>query len=160
MNQLLLRDENDIDALLLRGTAYVKLFKNNKGLDDLDIVLDKEPDNIQALISRGAALARGGQGAWGLKDFQRAMEINPNIPVIYFNSGVVFFTYENWGAAMENFEKALELNPNYVEAITRIGMTKLNWSKYSKAEACSDFKKAQKMDDELAAEYVKEFCSK
>jgi hypothetical protein len=38
-------------------------------------------------------------------------------------------------------------------------MTKLNWSKHSKAEACVDFKKAQKMNDELATEYVKEFCS-
>lgn len=159
MNQLLLRDEDDVDALLLRGMAYVKLYKNNKALDDLDFVLEQQPDNIQALVSRGAALARGGQGAYAIEDFDRAMKINPNLPVIYFNKGVVFFTYENWGAAMENFEKALELDPNYAEAITRKGMTKLNWSKHSKAEACVDFKKAQKMNDELAVEYVKEFCS-
>lgn len=159
MNQLILRDENDIDALLLRGKANVKLYKNNKALDDLDKVVDAQPKNIDALITRGAALARGGQGAYAIQDFDRAMKIDPSLPVIYFNKGVVFFTYENWGAAMENFEKALELDPNYVEAITRIGMTKLNWSKHSKAEACVDFKKAQKMNDELATEYVKEFCS-
>ena len=61
---------------------------------------------------------------------------------------------------MENFEKALDLNPDYAEAVTRIGMTKLNSPKYSKVEACLDFEKGKKLGDELANDYLSEFCSK
>jgi lipoprotein NlpI len=132
--------------------------ENNKAVDDLTIVIDKEPNNVQALISRGAAYARGRAGSWAIQDFDRALKIEPNLPVAHFNKGMVFFLYSNFTEAAETFDKAIELDPQYAEAYTRRGMSKFESKWHSLEDGCSDFKKAEDLGDELAAAYVKKYC--
>jgi len=162
VNRVLNDDPENIEGLQLRGNAYVKLFKHGYAILDLTKVIAAEPQNVLAYVNRGAAYARAGPlyRAKAIQDFDKAIKLDPRLPVAYFNKGVVFFLSEYWEGAIEIFNEALAIDPEYAEAITRRGMSKQNSPKYTLTQACLDFRNADKLGDELATEYVKEFCSK
>ena len=69
-------------AIVFRAMAYVDLGRELEAIDDLDLVLEANPNNVLALSTRALAHANLGQDAKALGDADRAVELGADRAVL------------------------------------------------------------------------------
>ncbi len=94
---------------------------NEKGLSEIDFVLQREPENAEAYYLQGRLNSQAGKDDQALASFEKAIELDPNHAQAYNNMGLIYGKREDYERASSLFQRALEINPDLAQAHVNIG---------------------------------------
>jgi tetratricopeptide (TPR) repeat protein len=105
-------NQNNVPALVQKGTKLVSQGKDQQAIIWLDKALMIDPTNTMALVSKGSALRELGQYQQAIVMYDRVLAIDPND--IYAIGGKADSLYSSGQhqQAVAWFDKALEMDPN------------------------------------------------
>jgi len=94
-----------------------------------------------------------------VSDFTLAIKYNDNFPEAYFLRGLVYGKeMHKYRKAIKDFTKAIKLKSDYADAYFNRGVTHRILDDIKRA--CSDWKKAEELGFESAADLNKRYCLK
>lgn len=126
-------DQDNVDAALNLGGAYILSKKFAKAIAILESLSEHDPHNPMVWTNLGAAylgnpvLARDEDQQQAIVAFERALEIDPVTPNVAYNLGLIYLDRQENGMALHWFRKAIQANPNdrdarnYIERLTLQG---------------------------------------
>ena len=165
-------DNNNSEALFLRGQALYYAGSTESGLSHVTQALMIDPDNqkclqfrkqikkIEQLKEEGNKLLRAGKFQESYDEYSKAIEIDPKNAnlnaVLYCNRAAAATKLGKHQVAIKDATKAIELNENYTKAYIRRGSSYVELEQYE--DAMRDYSKAHELDkdDEQVAQKLKE----
>ena len=105
-------NQNNVPALVEKGTELVAQGKGEQAITWLDKALRIDPANLMALISKGAALREVGQYAEAIIMYDRVLAIDPHDQYAIGGKADSLFSAGNHQQAVAWIDKALEFDPN------------------------------------------------
>jgi tetratricopeptide (TPR) repeat protein len=129
---------------LVRGIAKAVRGDLKKGLEDLDICIDKAPEYALARFHRGRMHFSLEEYALAVAEFSAALEIAPGWTDPRIQRGYALLAQEEHEEAREDFELALEQSPEAADAYTGRAITHLVAG--NKSAAAEDLNKALALD--------------
>ncbi|MDE7409352.1 MAG: tetratricopeptide repeat protein [Muribaculaceae bacterium] len=137
--------------LLARSVAYSMLKNYKAAIEDLDVILSKNPDFTIAYLLRGVARYENArlqedqrmamQGiSMAAADFEAATRLDPRLIHAWFNLGYILYSQRDYSQAAEYFTKAINLDPEFGAAYYNRGLCYLSAGK--KNEAFADLSRA------------------
>ena len=97
--QLLSRDEADVDALFLLGRSLAMLDRNDEAIEALEKAAKAQPDNIEVFNLLGHLLYHSSRHEESKNAFSRCLELNPDsqsAPTMGAIGDVYLMTETNW----------------------------------------------------------------
>ena len=105
-------NQNNLPALVEKGTDLVTQGDGEQALTWLDKALNIDPTNLMALVSKGSALRDMGKYQEAIVVFDRVLSIDPSdVYAIGGKAGSLYGTGQHQQAIVL-IDKALELNPS------------------------------------------------
>ncbi|HEX2969294.1 MAG TPA: tetratricopeptide repeat protein [Bacteroidales bacterium] len=147
---------SDARLLLARAECYRKTGEIDKSISDIDKYLEYYPDDMTALRMAGKARAASGDNLKALELFNRNLELHPNEPELYADRGNSYLAARSWSWAIKDYSMSLDLKPSDPEVWLNKGLALLNSG--HRDEACHDFRKALRMGNKRASEYINSNC--
>ncbi len=126
-------DQENIDAALNLGGAYILSKKFSKAVAILEPLSERDPHNPMVWTNLGAAylgnpiLAKDEDHQRAIAAFEQALELNPATPNVAYNLGLIYLDRQEKDKAVRWFQKALQTNPNdrdarnYIKQLTSRG---------------------------------------
>jgi tetratricopeptide (TPR) repeat protein len=105
-------NQNNVPALVQKGTDLVARGKGEQSITWLDKALSIDPTNIMALISKGAALRNIGQYPEAIIMYDRVLAIDPHDEYAIGGKADSLFGAGQHQQAVAWIDKVLELDPN------------------------------------------------
>lgn len=105
-------NQNNVPALVEKGTELVGQGKGEEAITWLDKALSIDPTNLMALISKGAALRELGQYPEAIIMYDRVLAIDPHDEYAIGGKADSLFSEGNHQQAVAWIDKALEFDPN------------------------------------------------
>jgi tetratricopeptide (TPR) repeat protein len=105
-------NQNNVPALVEKGTHLVSLGKSEQAITWLDKALGIDPNNLMALISKGAALRGLGEYPKAIMMYDRVLAIDPHDAYAIGGKADSLFGAGEHQQAVAWIDKALELDPN------------------------------------------------
>ena len=105
-------NQNNVPALVQKGTDLVGQGKSEQAITWLDKALSIDPTNLMALISKGAALRELGQYPEAIIMYDRVLAIDPHDEYAIGGKADSLFGAGQHQQAVAWIEKVLELDPN------------------------------------------------
>jgi tetratricopeptide (TPR) repeat protein len=105
-------NQNNVPALVQKGTDLVNAGEVQQGMIWLDNALKIDPSNIMALISKGAALRGLGQYQDAIVMYDRVLAIDPNDVYALGGKADSLYGSGQLQRAVAWIHKALEIDPN------------------------------------------------
>ncbi len=111
-------DEENVDAALNLGAAYILSKKFSKAVVILEPLSQRDPHNPMVWTNLGAAylgnpvLARDEEQLRAIAALTRAFELNPATPNVAYNLGLIHRDRQEYEKALHWFQSALQANPN------------------------------------------------
>ena len=156
MDKKLKTKPDDVDARLSRAMANFRLGENQKALDDLQFVIEKNPESLPAKQYRVIALARLGKKQAALNELAKLQkEEAPESSKLYLAAVVGAELGEGADRALDALDAALKKNPE--DSLLRSDAARA-YSLVSKAVFRSDKTKAHRLAErclQLLREAVK-----
>lgn len=152
-------DEADLDedqliaALRARAFAYEEIGEIKKAIEDINRLIEIEPDDPMYYINRGVTLLRHGFGTLAVTDFDRAIELNPTDAEPYFLRGLAEYEIGQAVEAIADFDQAILLDPSDPDYYVHRGHAYVEIGKYD--TAISDYGRALARDPLNAKIYVR-----
>jgi tetratricopeptide (TPR) repeat protein len=94
-------------------------------IEELDRVIDRNPDDGDAYFKRGLAYAQKNQYSAAVKDFDQAIRLNPKDPEAFNNRCWVRAMLGDLQVALRDCNESLRLKPNFVDALDSRGLVNL-----------------------------------
>ncbi|KAF2875525.1 hypothetical protein BDV95DRAFT_484817 [Massariosphaeria phaeospora] len=129
---LLRRNNQDPDALVLRGRAMYAQGENEKAIQHFRQALSCDPDfkdavrnlrmvqKLERMKEEGNAAFKGGRFQAAIDTYSKALEVDPSNKntnsKILQNRALCYTRLKKWAPAMADCDKALELDPSYTKA--------------------------------------------
>jgi tetratricopeptide (TPR) repeat protein len=108
------------------GAVYVEVGKYQKGAEQLEKVLEKDPDDHLTHSDLGKVYAALGKHEEAKIQFQKAIELQPDNPIYYENLGFFFFSLKAYEESKEIFQKALQIDSTYSHNYRNLGYVYAN----------------------------------
>jgi formylglycine-generating enzyme required for sulfatase activity/tetratricopeptide (TPR) repeat protein len=144
-NRKLRRKSDDLDARLTRAMANSRLGEDQKALDDLQVVIGKDPESIPARQYRVISLARLGKMQDAQSELARfRKEETPERSKLYLAAVVAAELAEGLDKPLESLEGAIEKQPQDAEL------------RYDAARAFSLASKAVPLSDKMKGRHLVE----
>ncbi len=111
-------DQNQPDAALNLGGAYILTKKFKQAVAILEPLSEQEPENPMVWTNLGAAylgnpvLAKDYEHQRAIAAFGRALELNPIAPNVAYNLGLIHLERNEPEQARQWFERAIQANPH------------------------------------------------
>jgi tetratricopeptide (TPR) repeat protein len=105
-------NQNNVPALVQKGTDLVGQGKAEEAITWLDKALSIDPSNLMALISKGAALRELGQYPEAIIIYDSVLEIDPHDEYAIGGKADSLFGAGQHQEAVAWIDKVLELDPN------------------------------------------------
>jgi len=105
-------NQNNVPALVEKGTDLVNEGKGQQAIIWLDKALKIDPSNIMALVSMGAALRNVGQYQEAIVMYDRVLAIDPNDVYALGGKADSLYGSGQLQQAVAWINKALEIDPN------------------------------------------------
>lgn len=105
-------NQNNVPALVQKGTDLVSQDKGEQAIAWLDKALGIDPTNLMALISKGAALRELGQYPEAVIMYDKVLAIDPHDAYAIGGKADSLFGAGDHQQAVAWIDKALELDPN------------------------------------------------
>ena len=133
-------------------TAKIQQGKYRQALQDIDWMLQLDPNNVTLLAQRGMVHAHCYNQVAALKDFAYAMDLEPHNPSLRLQRGEMHLLLGNFDNALADFSALLSLN-----ALDPMHLYRLRGETYAKVNqhklACQDFSQVLEKDAQNAASY-------
>ena len=121
LNDFLVANVNNADALYTRAMCYRKVEAFEKSIEDLTTILKRLPNEPTLLCDRGISHFHNKNIELALKDMDKAVELDPNNPYRYSSRAFIKAKINKVGA-MEDYEKAIELDPKDEISLNNLGL--------------------------------------
>lgn len=108
------RQPNNLNAYLVRGTAYRRAGEYELAIADLDRAIELDPQNSLAYAQRASARQLRQQRAYSqevLADLNRAIELDPANALAHVLRGHAFLDLDEHVSAIADYDQAARLNP-------------------------------------------------
>ncbi|MCK4442928.1 MAG: tetratricopeptide repeat protein, partial [Thermoplasmata archaeon] len=119
-DKILVRDPDNIQALLGRGTMYRRLEKWPASLESLNRVLELDPDNVAAIRNKVDVFESVMSWDEALICYDEMIERSPDNYLDWIRRGDVLFELSRNEEAIESYRKAEELKPDSERVQKRI----------------------------------------
>ncbi|MDH5544731.1 MAG: tetratricopeptide repeat protein [Gammaproteobacteria bacterium] len=148
---------NDIDLLYSRALVAEKLDRIDVTIEDLQFVLQREPDNAAAHNALGYTLAdRTNRLEEALQHIKRAMELEPEDPAVIDSLGWVYFRLGQHDKAVELLRQAYTMIRDG-EVAAHLGEALFVSGQTSEARQVWDEAREQFGDNEVLLQTMKRF---
>lgn len=131
---LLLRDSDDVDALLLQAELLITQGKGAEAVRDLERLVGLAPWNRSARVKYITAIIGIGDLDRAEEEIKKAAEPLKNVPYLDFLKGLVSFHRDQSDAARGAFERTLAKLPDYAPAHLYLGALAYREQQYETAE--------------------------
>ncbi len=148
----------EASLLLQRAECYRKTGENDKAMKDVDQYLELYPDDRTAISLAGRIASMSGDNLKALDYYNRNLKLHPNDPACYMERGNSYFVSKSWDWAIDDYSMSLDLSPSNADVWLNKGIALLNTGKVE--DACHDFKKALRLGNKKASEYISGNCIK
>jgi len=152
LNQILLNDAHQFDALYLKGILYGM---QSKHIDCKNYLLRAEvinPNHGFLQYNLAKAMTELGEEKNALKHHERAVSLMPKNPNAWLNLGKCLFNLKLQENALETFDKAIEINPNFAEAYSNRGGVLYVFKRFE--DALLNYEKAIELKPDLVEAYL------
>lgn len=105
-------NQNNVPALVQKGTDLVAQGRNDEAITWLDKALSIDPTNLMGLISKGGALRDLGQYPEAIVMYDRVLAIDPNDAYAIGGKADSLFSAGQHEQAVAWIDKVLQLDPN------------------------------------------------
>lgn len=105
-------NQNNVPALVQKGTDLVTQGRNDEAITWLDKALSIDPTNLMGLISKGGALRDLGQYPEAIVMYDRVLAIDPNDAYAIGGKADSLFSAGQHEQAVAWIDKVLQLDPN------------------------------------------------
>lgn len=149
--RILDRSPHDLDALLERGAAYLRLKEFEKSEKDLAAAVEVAPNDSNAWWSYGALMLVSGRPERAVKYYDHAIALGLKDPKAFTEKGWACENLGKYQQAISSFTQALELNPKLADALASRGEC---WSRQGNRKgAITDITKAISLAPNVAFYY-------
>ena len=123
-------------------------------IDQLNVMLEKEPNNPEYLYYRGIRYMDGDDYTLAIQDLSASIAIDSTKAATWFNRGTAKYSLDDFDGALVDYNKAIEIKPTYFEAYYNRGVLFDTQERYEAANA--DYTKVI----ELKPDYVNAYYSR
>ncbi len=116
-----LRDAS-IDQRLLLALVHEREGRGREARQELQHLLDAEPDNVLGNHQLGNLLFHEGLLDLAIEHYQRAVKASATFVLAHYDLGVAYYHRGNMPEAAAAFRRCLEINPNYNAAHYRLAL--------------------------------------
>ena len=141
-------------VLTERAELHMNYNNYKDAIDDLDKILDRNPDDVRALKNRGVSYYNLNINDQALKDFTSYLGVEPNSPKILAARGDILLKKGNLAGALQDLNYAIELDPKFDQAYFVRGTAYLELQQYAKG--IEDIRIAARLGYETAKQFLKE----
>lgn len=117
LNQILVADSKNRDALLLKITCKIEQQQNNEALDLILVLLQLNPQDGDVLFLKAFTEWRLGRNQTAMKSLSQALEYQPDNKFAIFLAGILYYELNLHTVAKNHFDQANdvsnELTPNH-----------------------------------------------
>ncbi|MCA9199050.1 MAG: tetratricopeptide repeat protein [Planctomycetales bacterium] len=113
---------NDAETLYLAANALLEAGETEKAMQQLQAILQADPQHVPALNSLGSAYLRLGQLPEAQSSLEKAVQLLPDFAPAHNNLGAVFQQQLDFEQAKIHYQRAIQLEPRYVKAINNLGV--------------------------------------
>jgi len=134
IEEVLLENPNDQQALFNRGALFLKKEAIPSAIADFRTLLKNQPNSVIALRSLAKAHAINNELDLAKDYFQKAIVIEDGNADLHFELAKVLALLKDKPSALESVNRSLKLNPNALEALqvkAKILMSQKDWPKAS-----------------------------
>lgn len=116
LNDQLIYNPNDVNALLNRGVLFNNEGKVMSAINDFDTALTLDASVAEVYFHRGNSYQLLGDFERALENYQYALDLNMESAALYHARGMVYYKMENPGQAYVNFDLAMAIERRYSES--------------------------------------------
>jgi len=146
----------DAGLLLMRAECYRKTGEIARSRTDVGKYLELYPGSKKALRLAGMVESTAGDNLKALEYYSRNVELHPGDPDCFIDRANAYFVSRSWDWAIRDFGMSLDLKPDNSEAWLNKGISLLNSGK--REDACHDFRKAFRLGNKKATEFISRNC--
>jgi len=115
IDQLLVKNPDDIEALILKGNIWMYLDQKDKAKAIYEKVISIDPQKKNVYLFLGSIYMDGNENRKALEMYQKLVKNFPNAYTGYFFLGKAHERLKQYRDAERGFKKALEIEPMLVE---------------------------------------------
>ena len=142
--ELLRKTPDDSSVALKCSHAYHLLGKNEKALELLGRISEKDQYYVYAVMGRGYMFSKLGRLSEAAECFEQVYEMKPSDALNIRNKAIAMSMRRNYAESIEWYDKALKCDPHDVEAWYRKGSSLYKMSDRDGAMSC--YKKALEIE--------------
>lgn len=132
----------DIDAYMLRATAFTRKGDHQRAVADYTAAIRLEPSPL-ALRARARTYLRLQKYGEAIADFDRVLALSPDDATTLVNRGQVQLAQKQYDQASKDLDRALALKPNGEEAaLAYLTRGRVHFERKNFAAAVADFSEA------------------
>ncbi|MEZ6117810.1 MAG: tetratricopeptide repeat protein [Pirellulaceae bacterium] len=113
---------HDLETQYLAANALLEAGETEKAMQQLQTVLQADPQHVPALNSLGSAHLRRGLLPEAQSSLEKAVQLSPDFAPAHNNLGAVFQQQLDFEQAKIHYQRAIQLEPRYVKAINNLGV--------------------------------------
>ena len=143
------------ESLVMRAAQRLQRGDAAGALQDIEVVIQREPNSSPAYALRGTIRMTIGRRAEAIADFTRAIQLTPEVKgmeVVYVNRANTLWLEGDRRGAEADLAKALAMNPNFALAYNLRGRMKADANDLDGAIA--DFDYAIKIEPKMMPAYI------
>lgn len=146
LTKAIVAKEGYTEAYQLRAEVLWKMRQAKDASEDIQKLLELNPEDEQALLLKGEILAATGEQEQALEFFNQVLSLNPFNEKAYLMAGNLYLSNKELNKALNVYDEAIEINPDFAQAYHERGRIKLlNGDKEGSIE---DMKKAMELAPE------------
>jgi len=146
----------DAGLYLSRAECYRKTGEFSKARADAASYLGFYNDSKKGLSLAGRIESDAGDNLRALEYFSRNVILHPNDQQCYVDRANTYFLSRSWDRAINDYAMSLDLMPDNPEAWLNKGISLLNSGR--RDDACLDFRRAFRLGEKRATEYISRNC--
>lgn len=120
LNEVLLIEGRNSNALFLKGNIYKELQDTSNAITFIQASIDANPEYFDAYEQLGVLYASKGDSL-AVVYYKKAIELRPNEANTYYNLGVYYQEREEWNRALESYASAIQVNPKHFNSHYNMG---------------------------------------
>ncbi|MEN8247895.1 MAG: tetratricopeptide repeat protein [Bacteroidota bacterium] len=143
LNELLLANEYDLQAMSLKATVLLKLNQHQESISIYSSLINLIPNDPDNYAGRGLAYHYAGEKSMALTDFDKAIALNPDNGYRYSSRAFIRDYYGDSEGALNDYNKAITLDPEDAISLNNIGVIQEKLGQIN--EARQNFDKADEI---------------
>ncbi|MCU0445456.1 MAG: tetratricopeptide repeat protein [Microscillaceae bacterium] len=140
-----------------RADTYLNLGKAQEAMNDYNMSIQTHAKLPEAFYNRGLLKRKNRDLSGAIQDYSQAIALDNKYQIAYKNRGLAYYLNREYAKAVKDYEASLQFAPQDAETYYNRGLAKMGLR--DKMGACADWRKAQQMGSNRAAEALGKYCN-